>query len=347
MKVIINIKPRHNTSKSRGIGVYTRELARSLHRYYKRDEFIITSNLHAVSEYDLVHYPFFDPFFRTLKPPRSTKTVVTIHDVIPLKFKEHFPTGIRGKINFYLQKKTLSMVDHIITDSNSSKSDIIELLDIDSEKITVIPLAPSANIKKITNSFTQKIKKKYNLPEKYFLYVGDINWNKNVPGLIEEYSRSDSDAELILVGKALRQASNIPEIASIKQAIDQSPKKEKIRKLGYVPDHHMPAVYSLATIYVQPSYYEGFGFPVLEAMQNGCPVISSNLSSLPEVAGDSALYFDPYKKNSLKVALEKLISNPKARRALTQKGIKRVKDFSWRETAKLTREVYSSVVNES
>lgn len=345
MKIIIKIKPRQNTSKSRGIGVYTRELVQALNKYYKKDEFILTSNLDAVADYDLLHYPFFDPFFHTLKPPKNTKTVVTIHDVIPLKFPDHFPSGMKGSIRLYFQKKALEKVNHIITDSESSKNDIAKYLMVQKSKISTILLAPSSTTSKLTKSLENKVAKKYNLPEKFILYVGDINWNKNVVGLINAHAALKNDIPLILVGKALKEENGIPELNSINEAINNSGKSALIKKLGYIPDHHQPALYSRATVYVQPSFYEGFGLTILEAMSNNCPVISSDQGSLPEVAGDAALFFNPYHEDSLKKALERLLGSSQARRALVKKGVENVKRFSWQETARRTHKIYEEIIN--
>lgn len=344
MKVLINLKPLRSGSKTRGVGVYTRELLASLKKNYKDDQFIPTAKDHHNNQASVVHFPYFDPFFRTLPVTQDIPTVVTVHDLIPLKFPNHFPRGIRGSINLFFQKRALKKVNHIITDSKSSKNDIIKILSIPKEQISVVPLASSLPSLKPTQSQTQKTKKKYNLPEKYILYVGDINWNKNVLGLIKEYSNSSTNASLVLVGKAIATKSSIPEKMAIDDAIKNSSKKDKIHIIGYTSTEDHSAIYGLATLYVQPSFYEGFGLPILEAMQLSCPVLSSDRGSLKEVAGDAAEYFNPHKRGALAKSIDAILANSKLRGKLTKKGLNQVKKFTWTKAAQATYDVYRQVI---
>lgn len=345
MKVIINLKPLRDGSKTRGIGVYTRELIVALKKRYPKDKFIPTTSDYYNNDADLVHFPYFDPFFLTLPIKKALPTIVTIHDLTPLKFPQHFRPGLRGKLKLIIQKKSIKRVNHIITDSESSKNDIINILNIKNEKITVIPLAPSLPSRKISKSLEKKVKQIYKLPDKYLLYVGDINWNKNIPGLISEFSQvKDQSLNLVLVGKAFRSKSNVKERAEIKAAIANSKKSAIIKRIGYIPSHHLPAIYSQALMYVQPSFYEGFGLPILEAMQYGCPTLTSNQGSLKEVGGEAAVYFNPQKIGQLSIAIHKLASSAPARKALSARGLKRAKEFTWKKTVQSTHEVYKKIL---
>lgn len=345
MKVVISLKKLHTASNTRGIGVYTRELVASLQKKFPKDKFIPTS--HAVGDLgaDLIHFPYFDPFFLTLNFSRNIKTVVTIHDLIPLRFPERFPSGIRGRLKWLVQKYLVSKVDMIITDSNASKQDIERIIGIDSKKIAVIPLGPN-KAEKVPVRMTKKIIESHHLPEKYLLYVGDINWNKNVTGLIEAFSKlKDDDLHLVLVGKVFTDKPNIKEYKEIVSAISQSGKADKILTLGYVPSHHLSVIYSHATLYVQPSWYEGFGLPILEAMKFGCPVASSSLGSLPEIGGDAVAYFDPG-KNMVKV-IESLLLDQQKLEQLKQAGLIQASKFNWDQTAILTHQIYEQVIANS
>ena len=328
------------SSKNRGIGSYTRELINALAVLNKEDKIIPTSHDYFSLGADLVHFPFFDPFFLTLPLRRPLPTVVTIHDLIPLKYPSHFPRGLKGEIKWRLQKLKVKGVEQIVTDSQASKQDIVRILGVSKDKVTVIPLASASD--PLEKSMIPKVKLAYSLPERFILYVGDINWNKNVVGLINNFSRLDSKStHLVLVGKSFV-GPVVPELRAIKRAISKSQSKDRIHLIGYVPSHHLPAVYRLADIYCQPSLDEGFGLTLLEAMKVGCPVVSSDRGSLKEVGGPGALYFDP-EKNML-AALNKALSSRALRAKLSALGTKRSKEFTWEKTATLTHKVYEKVL---
>lgn len=341
MRIYLPQQPDPLESRTRGVGAYTRELTDALKANYPSDQFITGGQKGA--KVDLVHYPFFDPYFLTLPLRRSLPTIVTVHDAIPLKFAEHFPAGYRGRLKLMLQKRALSTVEHVITDSQASAADIKEYLGIGEDRISVIPLAPG--LERSTQTISSKVREEYNLPSRFILYVGDINWNKNVPGLISAFGKlADSRTHLVLVGKVFGDAPDIPQYQEIREAIAQSGRAKLIHQVGYVPQHHLPLFYRLATLYVQPSWYEGFGLSVLEAMNQGCPVVTSNRGSLPEVAGDAAIYFDPGKKGELAARLQELLTNPAKRKSLSALGLQQSKKFSWDTTAKLTHAVYQQIL---
>lgn len=345
MKVIISQKKLHAASNTRGIGVYTRELITALQKEYPKDKISTTVLTSSHGSINLIHYPYFDPFFLTLKVFSKIPTIVTIHDLIPLKFPLHFPVGIKGKIKWFIQRMKLRYVDHIITDSECSKKDIVQLIGVESSRVTVIPLGPNQS-EQVPLRMANKIVGRYHLPQRYLLYVGDINWNKNVTGLIKAFGEiKDKDLSLVLVGKIFSDKPNIPEYKQVKNAIRDSGKADKIIILGYVPSHHLSVIYSRATLYVQPSWYEGFGLPILEAMKFGCPVATSNRGSLPEIGGDAVAYFDP--KSDMREVIESLVRSPEKLAELSIKGLERAKIFTWVTTARLTHKVYEQVLASS
>lgn len=343
MKITFATTSNSSINETRGVGVYGRELLSALRANYAEDKFLESVGNPFKVDSDLVHYPFFDPFFLTLPLRKILPTIVTIHDVIPLKFSEQFPAGVRGKLNFLVQALSLKSTAHIITDSECSKSDIIEHLSIPSEKISVIPLGPATA--RSTTKLLPIIKEEYHLPSRYLLYVGDINWNKNVIGLVRAFSElEDSSLHLVLVGKVFSDQPNIPEYKELVNIINNSPAKNRIHQLGFIPTHHLPYLYQHATLYVQPSWYEGFGLTILEAMNQGCPVLSSSRGSLPEVGGQAVMYFDPGKPKEFLSSLSSLISSPAKRKELSELGITQSKNFTWDKTAKLTHQVYEKVL---
>ncbi len=342
MKIVFSLKKLHSASSTRGIGVYTRELMGALQKKYPKDKIITSSVKGKTLKADLIHYPYFDPFFLTMSRRSKVPTVVTIHDLIPLRFPDNFPVGKRGKFNWFIQKLLLRFVDHIITDSISSKKDIMDFIGIKEDKVSVIYLGPNKS-EKVPVRMTNKILNSYKLPEKYLLYVGDINWNKNVTGLIEAFAKiKDKELSLVLVGKVFGDEPDIKEFKAVMKAIDESGKKDKIIRLGFVPSHHLSVIYSKATLYVQPSWYEGFGLPILEAMKFGCPVASSDRGSLKEIGGDAVAYFDP--QNSMVQVIESLLKSETRLQELSTLGLAQSAKFTWEQTAKKTHEVYEKIL---
>lgn len=341
MRVHISTRPIRQASRVRGVGVYTRYLTDALIKSFPADQYLLSdSNQPKV---DLIHYPYFEPFFLTLPLYHPIPTVVTIHDLIPLKYPAHFPPGLRGRLKWFLQKVAVRRSTHIITDSAASARDIADILSVPQPQISIIPLA--AGSARIDAKTKNQLTKKYHLPKDFLLYVGDINWNKNIPGLIRAFTALDSPSlHLVLIGQAFASTHPSPELLEIQALIRQSSLFVRIHLIGYVPSHHLPGIYSLASLYIQPSWDEGFGLTLLEAMSAGCPVLSSNRGSLPEVGGEAAMYFDPGEKGDLTQKIAALTRSASVRADLIQKGKLQLKRFSWEQTAKLTHAVYAKVL---
>lgn len=339
MKVAIDTSPLKSGHSTRGIGYYTRYLLDSLTKYCPE----VTIVKDTIAGADIVHYPFFDLYFLTLPLRKPKPTVVTIHDVIPLVFADKFPAGHKGRLKLQLQKFSLSSAKAIITDSYHSKVDITKYLGIHENKVHVAYLAVDEKFCKLDEQTKQKMKDKYSLPDIFFLYIGDVNYNKNIPNLIRAFTKLPHDqAHLVLVGKAFEN-KNIPEVQEINHLIEHSEKLHQIHVLGFVPDEDIVALYNLATAYVQPSLYEGFGLPVLEAMQCGTPVISSDRSSLKEIIGDTALVIDPEDKGSIRHAFQKVLDDEPLRQDLSQRGLIQAQKFTQKNFATQTVNVYQEV----
>lgn len=334
LKLYIDDSPLKSGHAVRGIGTYTRGLKDELSRHSGVD---LLKNKNGS---DVILYPYFDLFFNTLKIENGEKVVVMIHDVIPLLYPKAYPPGIRGRLNLLKQKKELKKAVAILCDSETTKKDIVRFLDISQEKIFPTHLAPNPNIKPVTDGKKlNSVKEKYGLPDKFVLYVGDVNYNKNVLTLVE--ACISLDVTLVIAGKQATANDfdrNHPENQDLKKLVNEYSANSLIKRLGFVPDEELSALFSLATLYCQPSFYEGFGLPVLEAMAAFCPVVCAKTQALVEIAEDAVLYFDPKDKNDLANKLKKARDSSTLRESSKERGLKQVKKFSWKKTAEKTLE---------
>lgn len=325
-----------SASSGRGVGFYETHLREAL---TKLADIKLTT-----SSPDLIHYPYFDLFYPTLPYFKNKPTIVTIHDLTPLVLPNLYPKGILGSLNLLRQRLSLSNVSAIITDSNNSKQDIINLFSIPSEKIHVTPLAISPLFKKTPpNKTLHKIKTKYKLPDKFVLSVaGGPNPNKNLPALAE--ATKQLNLPLVLVGKGLIQdlaAKVHPELRDLQKLKTYT----HIIYLGYVPTPDLSAIYRLTTLYCQASLYEGFGLPLLEAMTSNCLVVSSNTSSLPEIYPSSTITFNPNSLTEVTAAIKQALDLPSLKRkALIKEANQKASQFNWSKTADLTVKVYNRVL---
>lgn len=333
------------THRVRGSGVYAENLSKSLKKYFPKDNFIETTWDKVPSKADIVHFLYFEPFFLTLPIFKKGKIVVTVHDFIPFVFPKYFPRGIRGEIKWLIQKNLLKRCDAIITDSESSKKDIIKFTGIDSSKVKVVYLAVDRDFRKLTDKEAEKTKLKYKLPEDFLLYVGDVTWNKNLPRLIEAVGKLN--IPLVLVGKALASDNfdkNNPWNRDLSTVKDKVKGNKKIKVLGFVDKEDLVGLYNLAKVFVMPSLYEGFGFPILEAMACGCPVVTSKTGSIPEVTENSVYYVNPCSTEDISKGILKVYSEEKLQKDLSQKGLIQAKIFSWEKTASETMSLYKKLL---
>lgn len=349
MKIAIDVSPLEGKfsmqHRVRGTGFYLKNLRNSLTKYFNKDEYtFFTRGEKIPKKVDLVHYPYFEPFFLTLPFLSSYPFIVTVHDLTPLVFRDNFPVGLKGKIKWNLQVKRLKKARRIITDSNSSKNDIAKLTGIEKERIDVVYLASGENFKnkKLSTQKINQLRDKYSLPEKFALYVGDVTWNKNLPRLIE--GAVMAKVPLVLAGKTLVE-KNFDKSNPWNQDLLKTQKlsdenKRIVKRLGFVDDDDLADLYNLATLFAMPSLYEGFGLPILEAMSCGCPVITSKEGSVSEVAGDSAYFINPYDVNEISEGLKKVFNDKKLQIELSKKGLDQAKKFSWKKTAEKTNESY-------
>lgn len=344
LSVLINTTPLETEHAGRGIGTYTRLLVQSLQEL---DLIVLRSSIAEENRqhFDIVHYPFFDLFFSTLPLNLKTKTVVTIHDVIPLLYPEQYKPGLKGALSLKKQKLFLKTTKAVITDSETSKTDIHQHLAVPLKKIFVVPLAANPALHAQGSKTIQETKEKYSLPAEYILYVGDINYNKNITQLIKTLKYLPDHVHLVCVGKNFK-PQDIPEWHWIQTQIAMSDVESRVHFLTNIlveAVDELAAIYTGALCYLQPSLYEGFGLPILEAMQCKTPVVSSNTPALLEIGNETALFAEPTAE-AFAAQVDTVMSWSKNKREdHIKKAFTWSQRFTWRKTAENTLEVYKSI----
>lgn len=348
MKVAL-IRTKHFKEEKRGVDYYADRLYASLKKESGVE--IIWQDYDHFEKYqgfDIVHVPFFEPYFFGLPIKVAGKLIVTIHDATRLVFPEQFPAGPRGKTEWFLQKLFLKKIDHVLTDSGASKKDISGLMRIPDGKITVTYLAADQAFKPLADhDFLARVAKKYNLPSKFALYVGGANWNKNVLSLCQACAKLN--LPLVLVNKIWtdeaidRSNLETQQLDLVRGFVDDNP---LFLRVGFVPTDELVAIYNLAGVYVQPSHYEGFGLPLLEAMSCGTLTVANRTSSLVEIGGESSVYLESSDSEAIKSAITKVLGWSKAKKdAVRKTSLNEAKKFSWEKTARTTLETYKKVLS--
>lgn len=265
-------------------------------------------------------------------------SVVTVHDLAFLLFPQYFSRTFAA---YYRQviPRVITEARTVITVSESTRNDLVRLLDVPAEKIAVIPNGVSPAFRqRILKKDLAEVRERYRLPENFFLSISSLEPRKNLQNLLKAYrllpEEVTSACRLVLAGAGNRVFAD----AGLEAELARIP-GGRVHILGYVPSEDLPALYRLSTTLVYPSLYEGFGLPVLEAMAASTPVISSNRSSLPEVAGHAAALVDPESVEELAAAMELIATDSGTRNLLIERGKKRSAQFSWEKTAKKTLEV--------
>ncbi|MBX4190074.1 glycosyltransferase family 4 protein [Candidatus Parcubacteria bacterium] len=282
---------------------------------------------------------FFSPHFFLAPLSKKVKRVTTFHDLSYLILPEFF--SFRQNIWHRIQmrpKKQAQLSDKIIAVSESTKNDLAQRYDIDPASISVI--YPGVKLEKPSPEKIQEFKDRHQL-SRYVLALSTLEPRKNITSTIRAFELLKSnpafdDYELLIVG------SRGWKYQSVLSMIQDSSLAKQIRYIGAVSDSDKPLYYSGASLFVYPSFFEGFGFPVLEAMSCGTPVITSHNSSLPEVAGDAALLVDPYNCADLGKAMETLLTDATLKDTLIKRGFERSTSFSWEKTAAETLKLFES-----
>jgi glycosyltransferase involved in cell wall biosynthesis len=269
-------------------------------------------------------------------------SVVTCYDLIPLIYPQYFTATQRliFRTAHWLALRTARVTLAI---SEATKNDLVRYFRIDPRRIVVTPLAADVHFQPPSRAEVDRVRQQYALPARYVLYFGSNKPHKNVSRLVQAFAKSgvrdqESEIELVIAGhwvQRYRQAQELVEELNL---------KDRVRFVGPVKDADLPALYGGAELFVFPSEYEGFGLPVLEAMACGAPVVCSNRSSLPEVAGDAALLCDPRDVEALAHTIEQALTDRDLRATLQQRGLARAAQFSWEQTAQQTRQIYQAIL---
>jgi len=350
-----------------GIGRYIKNLLNAMLRLNTEHEFLIFGNKDLLATYnlqlttdsiihwnpsiysikeqlsnpfnghglDIVHIPHFNVLLGIGKG--KGRLVVTIHDLIYTKFPEYLPL-VKRKIARFLINSAIKRSDVIISVSENTKKDILEISPSAKEKIKVVYEAADPAFKVLSDGDRlARVRSKYNIPEHMILFVGSLKKHKNIERLVDAYNkaRKITPCNLVIIGRYHKQDAKI--LRKIRSS--------GIIYLGEVPAEDIVAIYNLADLLVLPSLYEGFGLPVLEAFAAGVPVVASNASSLPEVVGNVGVLFDPYNTDDICDKICKILSDKALRQHLIERGQERVKEFSWEKTAEQTLAVYEDILN--
>jgi glycosyltransferase involved in cell wall biosynthesis len=286
---------------------------------------------------DVIHDPNgVAPF---LGPARGAKRVVTIHDAFAYIYPQTHNRLDNWRFRWHLPSAS-RRASAVITVSESSRRDLMQYLHLPLEQVHVTPEGVDPRFVMTDLAAQQSVRDRYRLAGRYLLYVGGLNDRKNIARLLEAYARVcqyHPDVTLVIAGKRQWQT------AGIEQTFQRLQLDDRVLFTGYVDDADLPALYSAAEAFVFPSLYEGFGLPPLEAMACGVPVITSNVSSLPEVVGDAALLVDPLDVNALANALTRVLTDTQLRADLRGKGFQRARVFRWDRTARDTLQIYQSL----
>ncbi|MEM7032550.1 MAG: glycosyltransferase family 1 protein [Chloroflexota bacterium] len=267
--------------------------------------------------------------------------VVTIYD---LSFR-HFPEAFRPFNRFYLNtltSLTAKRAARIITISESTRQDVMRFYSVDPNRVQTIYCGVDDSFQPLPSRDIDAFKTKHNLPDRFILFLGTIEPRKNVVGLLKAYAvwiQRDAAAPLLVVGGGKGWYYQ-----QVFEWVEKLGLQDRVRFPGYLPQADLRLWYNAANIFVYPSLFEGFGLPVLEAMACGTPVITSNVSSLPEVAGDAAVLIDPHNTDALSAAMEQVYSQPTTQQTMAEKGLRQRVRFSWQKTATETRKVYQTVL---
>jgi glycosyltransferase involved in cell wall biosynthesis len=356
-----------------GIGTYIRNLVHQLSRIDQETEYVLlcrpqdveriqipSANFRTVVEaalpysfseqvripmtllrehIDLFHAPHY-----VLPPLIHCRSVVTIHDCIHLMFPQYLP----GRLAYAYAKAQLWTAAHrsdrVLTVSETSKLDILRRFRVPADKVTVVYNAIDERLARPpAEEDFERVRDRYQLKDPFALYVGNIKPHKNLERLIEAFHelRQESAFEalkLIIIG------DEITKYQGLRRAVHRHKLHKHVRFFGFVPLETLSVLYRLASVFVFPSLYEGFGLPPLEAMSFGTPVVTSNVSSLPEVVGDAALLVDPYDSSSIADGMRRVLTDENLRAFLRERGMARAREYSWEQSVRRIRDVYGEVM---
>ena len=263
--------------------------------------------------------------------------VVTVHDCIHLRFPEYLPHPSAIHYARFMKGSAIRRARVVFTVSEASKRDILHFFPrTDPAKIEVVSNAIDADLLEPPDAEEiERVKERYQIAQRFILYAGNIKPHKNLPRLIEAFARlrampGHEDVQLMIIG------DEIGKTPELRRRVESFRLRPFVRFFGFVPESTLAALYRLATVFAFPSQFEGFGLPPLEAMACGTPVVTSNVSSLPEVVGDAAVLVDPHDGEAIAEGLCRVLDNPAFANELREKGRIQARKFNWQESARKT-----------
>jgi len=338
MEFVIFTAPQTDQSVLDGFGAVSCDRFRGIKSTLLRSSFFLPAGL-VLEQIDVFHgldqagIPFFF---------KKGKYVVTLHDVVALILPETFPLKHR-----LVSQVALSVIrrqaDLVVVSSESAKEDTVRYLGVERERITVIPDGVEERFQPLGDPVrSEAVRQKYGIPPEYILFLGVLQPRKNILTLLQAFSvliaeKLDHGLKLVIAGESGWG------LADMRKTVSSLGLQGHVVFPGFIEDEDLPDLYRGAHLFVYPSLYEGFGLPILEAMACGTPVITSNMSSMPEVAGDAAVLVDPRDPKGLVSAMASVLADEALREKLRQKGIARARGFSWDAVAQKTLEVYASL----
>ena len=367
MRIAIDARKLHDF----GIGTYIRNLIRHLARLDDQTEYVLLcgredcsltdqlgENFRAVPEnsppysvteqlriplrlrrerIDLFHAPHY-----VLPPLTPCRSIVTIHDCVHLMFPQYLSNRLAHTYALAAFWVATRRSTRILTVSEASKRDILRFFKVPPEKVTVIPNAIDERFRTApAEEEVVRVRERYQLSDRFVLYAGNVKPHKNLERLLDAFfilrREGVDDLKLLIIG------AEISKYATLRRAVHRYNLHKHVRFLGFVPDATLAVLYRLADAFVFPSLYEGFGLPPLEAMASGTPVLTSNVSSLPEVVGDAAILVNPYDPRSIADGMRRLLTDATLRHDLKARGLARSHQFSWDRSVSRIREIYGEV----
>jgi glycosyltransferase involved in cell wall biosynthesis len=286
-------------------------------------------------DFDIIHNPSHFYTFSKL----GKHYVCTIHDLTPIIFSDWHPLwkSLSSRVFF---PRLFKNSDKIIADSLCTKKDLVKYYSIPEAKITVIHLGIAPEYRQLSHENVQIIRNKYDLNFPFVLFVGNLEPRKNIPALMKSFTlckRKQTDLKLVIVGQKGWKYDEIFTTLAVLHI------QKDVLFLEYVPQEDLPGIYNAASLFVYPSFYEGFGLPPLEAMQCGVPVITSNTSSLPEIVGEGGAMVNPHDIQGLADMMYDMLSNDNLRKQNIMYGLSRAKMFTWEKCAQETQKVFDEV----
>ena len=371
MRVAIDIRKLHDF----GIGTYVRNLVRQLARIDRNTDYVLlcrnrdaglaaslgenfrtipqSAPNYSVREQLLVplclsrsgatlfHAPHY-----VLPPLTPCRAIVTIHDCIHLRFPQYLPNRLAYVYARAQLWSATRRARRVLTVSQASKQDIVRFFDVPESKVTVIPNAIDERFRQTpADADLVRVRERYQLPERFIMYAGNVKPHKNLERLIDAFvrvrARGFGNLGLLLSG------SEVSQHATLRRAVHRYNLHKHVRFLGYQTTETLAVLYRLADLFVFPSLYEGFGLSPLEAIASGTPVVASNVSSLPEVLGDAAVLVDPLDAAAIADGIIRVLEDADLRADLHRKGLERASQFSWEQSVKRIRHIYEEIEDEN